>query len=212
MKPTSVIVIGAGGHAKVCIEILVAAGYSVANCIGAPDSENACLHVPVLKGKDDVLLESLYQKGFTHVFVAIGDNKLRKKLAKLAIQKGYSILNAISPNAVISPSAIIGSGVAIMAGVVINAKAIISDYSIINTGATVDHDCIVGEASHLAPQTALAGTVCIGQNSFLGIGTVVIPEIKIGDSVVVGAGSVVIKNMPDSVMCAGTPAVIKKSI
>lgn len=208
---SSVIVLGAGGHAKVCLEILESCGYTVAFCIGAVDSEDSCLHVPVLKGNDEALLNSLFSKGYKKVFVAIGINALRKKLAQIALQCGFEIVSAVSPNAIVSPSATIGSGVAVMAGAVINAKANIGNYCIVNTGVTIDHDCIIKSNCHLAPQSALAGCVRIGENSFLGIGTVVIPDVVIGADVIIGAGSVVIHDIPDSVMAAGVPAVVKKS-
>ena len=97
-----------------------------------------------------------------------------------------------------------------MAGVIINADSEIGDLAIINTGATVDHDCRVSEGVHIAPQCAIAGTVVIGRMSFLGIGTRVIPGVGIGSNVTVGAGGVVIGDIPDNVTAVGVPARIIK--
>ncbi|HDR9011961.1 TPA: hypothetical protein QDB08_004978 [Burkholderia vietnamiensis] len=116
-----IVVVGAGGHAKVCIELLQAAGERVAYCIGGEDSPEKCVGVPVLKG--DEHLETLRRDGYARAFIAIGSNRLRGRLANLALHHGYTLVNAISPLAVISPSATIGAGVAIMAGAVINAEA-----------------------------------------------------------------------------------------
>lgn len=205
-----IIMIGAGGHAKVCIELLRAKGEQVSFCIGQEESSEECLGIPVLKG--DSHLKLLYEQGFSRLFVAIGSNSLRARLAKAAINEGYQLVNAISPQAVISPSARLGQGLAIMAGVVINAEAEIGDLAIINTGTTVDHDCQIGEAVHLAPQCALAGKVIVGQQSFLGVGSKVIPEIKIGERVKIGAGSVLIKDLGSDLTAVGVPArIIKKS-
>jgi UDP-perosamine 4-acetyltransferase len=202
---SEVIVIGAGGHAKVCIELLHAMGEKIAFCVGGgSDSPNACLGVPVLKG--DGNLAHLRAQGYSRSFVAIGSNNLRERLGTTAIELGYQLVNAVSPHAVVSPSAKLGVGVAVMAGAVINAEAVIGDFSIINTGATVDHDCRIGKAVHIAPQCALAGNVMVGDYSFLGVGTKVIPEIQVGERAIVGAGAVVISRVKSGSKAVGVPA------
>ncbi|VVP12550.1 acetyltransferase [Pseudomonas fluorescens] len=207
---TDIVVIGAGGHAKVCIELLRAQGDVVAFCIGSSDSSDTCVGVPVLKSDDH--LATLRKEGYWRVFVALGSNALRNRLAKSAIDLGFVLVNALSPSAVISPSAKIGNGVAVMAGAVINAEAIISDLCIINTGATIDHDCQIGLAAHIAPQSALAGNVEIGKESFVGIGTKIIPTIRVGECVMIGAGSVVISDVNSRTTVVGVPAKVINNI
>jgi UDP-perosamine 4-acetyltransferase len=201
-----ILVIGAGGHAKVCIELLQAMEETVDFCIGNHESQDFCLSIPVIKGDENLF--SLRQQGYEKVFIAIGANHLRKKLANTAIDLGFDLVNAISPQALISPSAQLGKGVAVMAGAIINAESQIQDLAIINTGASVDHDCQIGASVHVAPQCALAGEVQIGEASFLGIGTKVIPGICIGKNVMIAAGGVVISNIPDNVTARGIPAKI----
>jgi UDP-perosamine 4-acetyltransferase len=203
MKP-GIIVIGAGGHAKVCIELLRAMGETVAYCVAGTDSSDRCLDVAVLKGDDS--LGRLHAEGYSKIFVAIGSNALRDRLSTVAIAQGYDMVNAISPHAVISPSAQLGSGVAVMAGVVINAEAVVEDLAIVNTGATVDHDCRIGRAAHIAPQCALAGKVTVGHHSFLGVGCKVLPDIRIGEGVTAGAGSIVTSDIAAGLKVAGVPA------
>ena len=199
----AVIVIGSGGHAKVCVELLQAAGRRVAYCVGNAATGH-CAGVPVLAG--DEHLARLRLDGYTDLFVAIGANALRRRLAATAQALGYTLVNAISPRSIISPSARLGCGIAIMAGAVVNAEADIGELVIINTGATVDHDCRLGPAVHIAPQCALAGNVSVGAESFLGIGCKVIPGIRIGDDVLVGAGGVVIHDLPSQTRAVGVPA------
>ena len=203
-KANDIVVVGAGGHAKVCIELLVAMGEQVAWCIGENDSPTKCAGVPVLIGDEN--LQKLSAEGYHRAFIAIGTNSLRKKLADLAGKIGYQLVNAISPGAIISPSARLGIGIAIMGGVVINAESVIGDLTIINTGAAIDHDCIIGEAVHIGPQSGLAGKVTIGSHSFLGIGCKVVPEIKVGEHVTIGAGAVVINSIESKVTVLGVPA------
>lgn len=196
--------VGAGGHAKVCIELLQAMGETVAYCIAGDDAPATCLGVPVLAGDDQ--LARLRADGYGRAFIAIGANRVRARLGAAATGLGYELVNAVSPRAVVSPSARLGRGVAIMAGVVINADAAIGDLAIINTGATVDHDSVIGAAAHIAPQSALAGNVSVGDGSFLGVGSKVIPGMTIGAGATVGAGGVVIRDIAAGVTAVGVPA------
>lgn len=200
----AVVMVGAGGHAKVCIELLRAMGTEVACCIGGEDSGDLCLGVPVFKG--DEHLARLRREGHTLAFIAIGSNELRQRLALSATALGYELVNAISPAAVVSPSARLGRGIAIMAGAVINADTSIANLAIINTSASVDHDGDIGEAAHIAPQCGLAGNVTVASRAFLGVGCKVIPGISIGADVVAGAGSVIVSHVAPNARIAGVPA------
>lgn len=198
------IVVGAGGHAKVCIELLRAMGMPIAFCIGGDDSPADCIGVPVLRGDSHLAL--LRKQGHGLAFIAIGSNSLRQRLGRHALDLGYELVNAISPLAVISPTARLGKGIAVMAGAVINACTTVADLAIINTLASVDHDGAIGEAVHIAPHCGLAGNVTVGERSFLGIGSKVIPGISIGADVVAGAGSVIVSDIPSSIKIVGVPA------
>ena len=200
----AIVIIGAGGHAKVCIESLRAAGEEIAFCVGGAGDPEQCLGVPVLEGDDH--LARLRAEGYSRAFVALGSNRLRAKLGSVAVALGYELVNAVHPHAVVSPTARIGVGIAIMAGAVINAEATIGDLAIVNTGATVDHDCVVGASAHIAPQTALAGCVTVGDGAFLGAGVRVIPGMAIGGGATVGSGAVVISDIGQGVTAVGIPA------
>ena len=84
-----------------------------------------------------------------------------------------------------------------MAGAVINAEARIDDFSIINTHASVDHDCWGGEGAHARPVFTLAGNVRVGSLAFIGAGATVIPGITIGQDATIGAGASVLRDVPD---------------
>jgi UDP-perosamine 4-acetyltransferase len=209
MNP-GIVVVGAGGHAKVCIELLRDMGLPVAFCVGGVEDPDLCAGVLVLKG--DEHLERLIKEGYSRAFIALGSNLLREKLAQQVESLGFQLVKAISPHAVVSPSAKLGSGVAIMAGAIINAEASIGRLAIVNTGATVDHDCTIGDVTHIAPQCALAGNVTVGSKTFLGVGTKVIPKIDIGESVILGAGSVVVRNIQSHTTAVGVPAKVIKTV
>jgi acetyltransferase EpsM len=177
--------------------------------------DDASLHgsqicgVPV-KGPIDMLLaEPPFVDGF---IVAIGNNHTRVKLARRIAAGGVTLISAIHPSAIIAGSASVGAGSVVMAGVVIQPGATLGENVIVNTGATVDHDCILDEGAHLGPGVHLAGTVHIGAKSMLGIGTVVIPNRLIGRDCVIGAGSVVVRDIPDSSVAFGAPAVARRRV
>lgn len=207
--PPRLVLVGSGGHAKVVVEILEeSAEFQIAGCTsvdGSPD----LLGYPVLGGDD--LLPQLLQDGVQHVFVAIGENDLRQKLIVHTTGLGFTLVNAISPRAIISRRARLETGIVIMPGAIINAESKIEEGAIINTGATIDHDCLVGRYAHVAPGVNLAGTVSIGAGAFLGIGSRVVPGVSVGCWAVVGAGAVVVRDVPDRVTVAGVPARIIKT-
>lgn len=205
-----IIVIGAGGHAKVVIELLQANNEKVAFCVAGNDSPDTCAGIKVLKG--DEHLQTLRSDGYKKIFVAIGSNKLRLRMAQIAQEYDYELINATSPQAIISPSVRLGVGIAIMAGAVINAESVINDFAIINTGATIDHECRIGRAAHIATRATLAGNVHIGEGALLGIGCNVIPGAKIGEWAIIGAGGVVVGDLPGYVKAIGVPAKIKSNV
>jgi len=208
-----IFIVGAGGQARVVYDIL---SYDRSfEVIGFTDNilkrpNEKIFGKPVL-GKHEIWPE-LYTKGVRATIVAVGDNNIRAqhfyKLKKLR----FELVNAIHPNSSIAPSAKTGKGVVVSAGTIINTNAIIGDNCIVNTGAVVEHDCKIGNHVHIAPGVCIAGRTKIGEKSFIGIGSVVKEYLTIGRNVIVGAGSVVLDDVPDNVMVAGAPAVIKKGI
>lgn len=201
----SVIIVGAGGHAKVIIDILQSnQHYQVIGCTTAEVSKKSVLGVDVIG--DDSILPLQFEKGTKYAFVAIGDNAKRQAMAQNLLQIGFELINVLSPQAVLSPSVKLGRGIAIMPGAVVNACASIGDNAIINTCASVDHDCIIEPDVHIGPGVHLAGCVYVCQGAFLGVGSSVIPNIKVGRWSTVGAGSVVIRNTLDSLTVVGVPA------
>lgn len=198
-----VVIIGAGPHSKVIIDILEKQGlYEIIGLIDCKDGE--VLGYPII-GKDENL-EMIYGSGVTNAFVALGDNALRGKLYAKANQIGFSMINAISMDSVISRYAKLGEGIAVMPGAVINACAVIGDGAIINTNASVDHDCRIGQFVHVAPGVAISGSCSIGDYTLVGTGARIIDRIDVGDNVKIGAGAVVIGNIDNSITAVGVPA------
>ncbi|SFD66781.1 UDP-perosamine 4-acetyltransferase [Paenibacillus catalpae] len=208
--PNKTVIIGAGGHAKVIVDILRHDPHvELIGCIGH-DPHATVLGLPVLGG--DELLPALLEQGVRHAFVAIGNNARRHTLARHAESLGFELVNAISPRAYLASGVTLGTGVAVMPGCVIQPDTRIGSYSIINTGATVDHDGNIGIACHIAPGCHLSGNVTVGDESFLGTGVSVIDGMQIGESCMIGAGAAVIRPIPSHSLAVGVPAIIKRTL
>ena len=141
------------------------------------------------------------------MIVAIGDNAIRKRVAEFT---KHPFVNAIHSSAIISPRVKMGVGNMILHGVIIQAETEIGNHVIINTGAQVDHDCIVEDYVHIAPRVVLCGNVKVGSGTLIGAGATVIPGKTIGRWATIGAGSVVTKDIPDYAIAVGNPARVIK--
>ena len=199
-----VVILGAGGHAKVVIELLRAQGRPIAGLIDLDATPRSVLEVPVLG--DDSALAGLRAGGVRHAIVAIGDNAAREAVARQAIERGFDLVNAVSPSASVSPTARLGQGVAVMAGAVINTDAFVGDLAIVNSGAIVDHDCHLAPGCHVGPGAALAGGVRLGAGVLIGVGASVMPGCAIGARTIVGAGACVVTDLEADVVAIGVPA------
>jgi UDP-N-acetylbacillosamine N-acetyltransferase len=96
--------------------------------------------------------------------------------------------------------------------VVINPVAQIGENVIVNTCASVDHDCVIDDGAHVAPGAHLAARVHVGRGSWVGIGSVVKEGARIGKATVIGAGSLVLNDIPDDVLAYGSPARLVRSL
>ncbi|MCS7242181.1 acetyltransferase [Candidatus Caldatribacterium sp.] len=196
-----VYVIGAGGHAKVVVSTLLEAGVSVDGLFDDDVGKvgSAVMGVRVLGTLADARAISP-QAGI----IGIGDNRTRRRIAEELV--GWEWISVIHPRAYVHPSVCVGPGVVVFAGSVIQPGVHLGAHVIVNTGVTVDHDCVVHDFAHLAPGVHLAGAVEVGEGVLLGVGSVVIPGVRIGEWAVVGAGSVVVRDIPSCVTVVGVPA------
>jgi len=197
-----VILIGAGGHAKVIADIILKSGDSILGFLD--DDSTAKLWNINNLGKINSCLKYVNHNYF---IIAIGNNEIRSQIAM-----NYPKLQwytAIHPSSQIAKGVSIGEGTTIMASTVINSDAKIGKHVILNTGAIVEHDNIIGDYVHLSPRVVLGGTVRIENNTHIGIGVVVKNNINVCSNVVVGSGAVVVKNIKISGTYVGVPAKIK---
>lgn len=197
MNNTGIFICGAGGHAKVILEILEVLGQKCEGIFDDNPQMKELLGYPVLGRWDPALVGDAAK-----MVLAIGNNAVRKRLSQEMV---CDWVNAVHPSANISTRCTIGSGTVVMAGVSINSSSSVGSHAIINTNASVDHDCKLGDFVHISPNVALAGNVTVGEGTHIGIGSSVKQGVKIGKWSVIGAGTVVIRDVPDNVVVVGNP-------
>jgi UDP-perosamine 4-acetyltransferase len=202
-----VVLIGAGGHGRVVLDILRAGG--VHKPVGFLDADPQLTGqtiggIPVLGQVN--LLPKLKAQKVKGAIVSIGDNVPRRRYFRKVIDQGFELVNAVHPGSQVSATAKLGRNVVIAAGAVVSTEARIADGVIVNTSAVIDHECEIGQGVHVCPSATLAGRVRVGDETFLGLGCNIIQCLKIGSRVIVGAGAVVIADVPDGATVVGVPA------
>ncbi len=203
----SVILLGAGGHAKVIYEALLSMKqYIVAAYIGQPHDDyfgSTCLEQLV----ND---ESIFYKN-EKLYLANGFGVNKNRTTRKAIfskfkKRNYTFINVVHPSAMVSDTAVLLEGVQVLAQAIVQADSHIGDNTIINHGVIIDHEVNVGDHCHISPGAILGGGVSIGDNVFIGSGAVVLPSLNITQNVVVGAGAVVTKDICMAGTYVGSPA------
>lgn len=197
-------VIGAGGHAKVIVELAHAAGRNIAGIYDDQFEE----HPGVLDYTVTGPIASFPDTPDVHAIIAVGSNCFRQVIDRRLQHVTWATL--VHPFSWVSPSARLGPGTVVMAGVVVQAQATLGRHVIANTGCSIGHDCAVGDYVHLAPGSRLTGGVHLGEGSFLGTEASAIPGVTVGEWSIVGAGAVVSRSLPANITAVGTPAKVIK--
>lgn len=194
----TLVMLGAGGHAKVCYDI--AQKMNKWNEIIVLD-DNPKNDYFKISGQ----LNDIRQYPSADFFVAIGDNKIRTKITEELFKLNMKIITLIHPKAVIGSNVKIEAGTVIMAGVVINSATEIGKGCIINTSSSVDHDNKIGDFVHISPGVNLAGFVNIGSKTWIGIGSIVKNNVNIGDNIIIGSASLVLNDLYEEKIYFGVP-------
>jgi len=204
-----ILLVGAGGHCKVVISIILKNdNYEI---YGISDEKKSLHGQKILdynisfseKNWSDI---SLYCK---NALVAFGNTDIpyqRKKIFEKLKKYHFELPIIISKDSIIAEDVKIGEGSVVMPGAVINPGTVIGKNCIINTGCVIDHDCNIGEHTHIAPGVTCSGGVFIDKLCHIGTGATIIQSIIIGYETLVAAGAVVVKNIPQKSRVKGVPA------
>jgi UDP-perosamine 4-acetyltransferase len=189
------LMLGAGGHARVLQEVLEEAGHELA---AEPITDDAALGS--LSPSDYLLINGIGSSS---------DLGVRAEVFERHKAAGFNFLQLQAQTAHISASAKLLEGVQVMHMAVVHSEAVVEDNSIINTGAIVEHHAVVGASSHIAVGAVLCGNVVIGARTHVGANATILQGVRVGSNCIIGAGAVVLHDVPDNSIAVGVPAVVK---
>jgi sugar O-acyltransferase (sialic acid O-acetyltransferase NeuD family) len=198
MKP--ILLVGGGGHAHSCIDVIEFEGaYAIQGIV-----ERAIgVHGPVLGydviGSDSELASLLVTT--PSALVTVGQVKTpttRVAIYNQLVQLGANMPVIISPESYVSRHSSINRGTIVMHGAVINSLASVGSNCIINSQALLEHDTTIGDHCHISTGAKVNGEVEIGSGTFIGSGAIIREGVRVGINCVIGAGAVVLRDLPDS--------------
>jgi sugar O-acyltransferase (sialic acid O-acetyltransferase NeuD family) len=191
-----VILLGAGGHAKVLINTLLLLKREILGYVVAEKMDKVeMLGIQHLGDDEDVLQYNPQSVELVNGLGVLPGKTVRWKLDNDFSVEGYSFMTVVHPSAVVALDVKLSEGVQVMAGSVIQPGVEIGRATIINTKVSIDHDCDIGEYCHIAPGVTMSGDVTVGKNVHIGTGSSVTQGITISDHAIVGAGSLVYKDV-----------------
>jgi len=207
-----VLLIGAGGHASVLLEILIEQRINVLGYVSPFPAANQKIFMDFhwFKCDEDILQ---FDKSTIKLVNGIGSlpgSTLRADFYNKYKNLGYSFATLVSREASVSTYSYLEEGVQVMRGSIIQTGASVGYNSIVNTGSIIDHDCVIGSNNHIAPGATISGEVTSKSNVHFGTGSSVIQSINVNENVVIGAGTTITKDVDKNTICY--PARIFKKV
>ncbi len=202
MLNNDLILLGAGGHAKSCVDVVELENiYKIIGLVGLP-SEVGQVYLGYAVIADDAemsRLASLHPNALVSVG-QISSPDLRIRLFNSARAAGFRFPEVVSPRAQVSRHASIGAGSIVMHGAVVNAGAVIGENCIVNTHAIVEHDAVIGDHCHISTGATVNGGVRVGAGSFLGSGAIIREGLAIPAGSFIKMGSLVVRIHPEQLI------------
>lgn len=199
MSKPKLILIGAGGHARSCIDVIEQQGqYKIAGLVGLPEQRHTQQLGYVVISADDALDE--LSNSYQYALITVGQMQSaepRLRLHRQATQCGFQLPVIIAPTAHVSRHAAIGAGTIVMHGAIVNAGARVGNNCIINTRALIEHDSKVEDHCHISTGVILNGNVIVGAESFIGSGSIIKEGVAIGKGCLIGMGITVRHKLAD---------------
>ena len=190
---------GASGHAKVIIDIIKANQLELNALFDDNEQLTNLSGYPIWS--PSLINEKI------DLLISIGNNEIRRKIAETL---PVNFVTLAHPSAIISPTATLDSGSVVMQGAILQSDVKVGKHVIVNTAASIDHECVLADYVHVSPNSTLCGNVSVGEGTWIGAGSVILPGVTIGKWCTIGAGSVVAKDIPDFCLAVGNRCKIIK--
>jgi sugar O-acyltransferase (sialic acid O-acetyltransferase NeuD family) len=208
MNKLNVILLGGGGHGCVVLEALILEEIIVDGIIDPLlEVGEKLFDIPIF-GND-----YLENKNPAEVLLAngVGSQPYSKRRADIYRgwkARGFFFKTIVHPSAVMSPTVFLEEGVQVMAGSIIQCNTRVRENAVINTRASIDHDCIVGRNVFIGPGAVLCGGVFVQDDVFIGAGAILLPGVTICAGSIIGAGAIIRKDIKFPSMVFGSSAEI----
>ena len=204
--------LGCGGHGRVVLDALRAAGITVHGIVDGALPRGERVEGVAIMGADDYLAQLDARATAVCIGVGVMPGKPRRaQLFASCAREGFQLIDVIHPSAIISPRHTFGVGVQVLAGAVVQPAVSVGDNVIINTRASIDHDCIIERDVMIGPGAIVCGEVRIGAGAYVGAGAVILPGVQIGRDATIGAGSIVTRDIVEGTTVTGNPAAARAS-
>ena len=208
MSKAPILLVGAGGHARACIDVIELEGrFAISGLVDIREQVGARVFGYPVLGSDEDLPSLLV--GHAHVLVAIGQIKTsepRVRLFSLLERHNCEFPTIVSPRAYVSSHATVGAGTIVMHGAVVNAGATVGRNCILNSQCLVEHDAVIGDHCHISTAAAVNSGVAVGSGTFVGSNACVRQGIKIGERCVIGMGQRVLADCEAGTMVPAAAA------
>ena len=190
MSAKNLLLVGAGGHACACIDVLEAQGqFVLRGLIGLTQEIGTQQLGYAVVGADTDLSELRSTNPYALIGIGqIADCAPRISAYERLCALGFELPTVVSPHAYVSRHANIGPGTIVMHGAVVNAGARIGANCVINTHAIIEHDVSIGDHCHISTSTVINGAVQIGHNCFVGSASALREGISVGDGAFIAMG------------------------
>ena len=197
-----VLILGAGGHASVIVDILREQQRKILGIV-SPEidiGKKIFQGISHFHNDDDVLSFSPDTILLVNGIGSLPKSLLRAQIYEKFILLGYEFETVVASNALVSKYVNLAKGSQILSGAIVQTGVIIGENTIINSGAIIEHDCCIGRNNHIAPGVTLSGQVTTQSHVHIGTGATVIQSVNIGRGSIVGAGSTVLKNVAENMI------------
>ena len=211
MKNKPLVMLGGGGHAAALTEILLLQGRDIVAVV-APQittSKELFKGIKHFKNDNNILDFPIDEVELVNGIGAIPYSDLRTKIHIKYKSKLYEFATVIASTANVSAYASIAQGAQILTNATICNGSEIGFGTIVNTSASIDHDCKIEAFCHIAPGVVISGHVHVKESVHIGTGAKIINDIQIGKNTIIGVGANILKTLPDSSIVYGTRPYIK---
>ncbi len=196
---TKIILVGAGGHARSCIDVIEnTSKFKIFGLIDKNYKKIKNIFQYKVIGDDKDLEEIFFKHHVRYAHIAIGliKNLEQRKKIFLKLKKiGFKFPKIISKKSYVSKHSTINDGSIIMHNAVINSNVKIGINCLINTKSLIEHDSIIGDHCHISTSSIINSSVNVGENSFIGSGSIIKQFVNIGENSFINMGKKISKDL-----------------